>query len=282
MEEQGNGFGSDDPSTLEERGPDALGGLHRTSASIRGRERVGRAPTCAASSGNRPSSVPSARVVAAVRATGPFARVAARAAIVGRSRSRSDPTAGRFTRSEVNQIVSAAYSRFERHVPDLPSEPTIGSRQNVTLAALTLALLEALEEDGVERAYAIELTGDTCWRFYRQWGQVTKAASRLITRDPVRRLRLSVDTFLTFPFGRPGYRFDDVEQDDGRSIDMRRCPVADYLGSHGAADLCADAWCNLDYGLSEMWGGKLDRSGTLVGGANCCDFRFRVVPGDGA
>jgi hypothetical protein len=98
----------------------------------------------------------------------------------------------------------------------------------------------------------------------------------LITGDPVRRLRLSVNAFLTFPFGRPGYQFDDVPQADGRSLDMRRCPVADYLGSRGAADLCAGSWCNLDYALAEMWGGTLERSGTLVAGASCCDFRFRV------
>ena len=127
-----------------------------------------------------------------------------------------------------------------------------------------------------QRAYAIELTADVCWRFYRQWGQGTRAVTRLITRDPVRRLRLSVNAFLTFPFGRPGYQFDDVPQADGRSLDMQRCPVADYLGSRGAADLCAGSWCNLDYSLAEMWGGTLERSGTLVAGASCCDFRFRV------
>lgn len=215
-------------------------------------------------------------MLAAVRAGRPCVRAAAHGAMVGRNRSRSDPTAGRFTRSQVTEIVDVAFARFDRHVPDLPSEPTVGSRQNVMLAALTLGCLEALEDAGIERGYAIELTGDTCWRFYRQWGQVTRAATRLITRDPIRRLRLSVDAFLTFPFGRPGYRFDDVPQLDGRSLDMRRCPVADYLGSQGAADLCAGSWCNLDYALAEMWGAGLERSGTLVGGATVCDFRFRV------
>ncbi len=176
----------------------------------------------------------------------------------------------------MNQLVDVAFMRFESHVPNLPSEPTLGSRQNVTLAALTLSFLESLEEGGIDRPYAIELTGDTCWRFYRQWGLVTRAATRLVTHDPVRRLRLSVNAFLTFPFGRPGYRFDDVAQQDGRSLDMQRCPVADYLGARGAADLCAGSWCNLDYALAEMWGAGLERSGTLVGGASCCDFRFRV------
>ncbi len=190
---------------------------------------------------------------------------------------RTDATAGRFTARQVNRDVEDAFTNFQSRAGDLPREPTLGSRQNVALAALTLSFLEALEADGIERSYAIELTADTCWRVYRRWGQVTQAATRLLSRDPVRRLRMSVDAFLTFPFGRPGYQFDDVEQAEGRALDMQRCPVADYLGSRGAADLCADSWCNLDYALAEMWGATLRRSGTLVGGSPCCDFRFRVT-----
>jgi len=187
---------------------------------------------------HRPSVIaPAPWMATAVHAMKPVVRRIACRAIVGRNRSRTDPTAGRFTRSHVNRIVTDGFARFDRKVPDLPSEPTLGSRQNVLLAALTLSFLEALEADGVQRAYAIELTADVCWRFYRQWGQGTRAVTRLITRDPVRRLRLSVNAFLTFPFGRPGYQFDDVPQADGRSLDMQRCPVADYLGSRGAADL---------------------------------------------
>ncbi len=223
-----------------------------------------------------PAMLPAPWMVTAVRALKPFVRGVARRAIAGRNRSRSDPTAGRFTGSQISRIVNDGFERLERRVPDLPSEATLGSRQNGLLAALTLSFVEALEADGVERSYAIELTGDVCWRFYRQWGQGTRAATRLITRDPVRRLRLSVNAFLTFPFGRPGYQFNDVPQVDGRSLDMQRCPVADYLGARGAADLCAGSWCNLDYALAEMWGGTLERSGTLVAGASCCDFRFRV------
>ncbi|HSZ15040.1 MAG TPA: L-2-amino-thiazoline-4-carboxylic acid hydrolase [Solirubrobacteraceae bacterium] len=206
----------------------------------------------------------------------PFARVAAGRAIVGRSRSRTDPTVGRFTHGEVSCFAKDAFVRFERRIPGLPGEPTIGARQNVMLAALTLSLLEILEEAGVERGYAIELTGDTCWRFYRHWGRITKTATNLMSRDPTRRLRLSVNAFLAYPFGRPGYRFNDVPEDDGRSLDMVRCPVADYLGQRGAADLCGGSWCNLDYALAEMWGARLQRSGTLVGGASCCDFRFHA------
>jgi hypothetical protein len=81
-------------------------------------------------------------------------------------------------------------------------------------------------------------------------------------------MRLSVDAFPRYPFGRPGYLFDDVAQDDRRSPDMRRCPVSDCLGPRGAADLCAGSWCNLDNARAETCGGKLDRSETLVARAN--------------
>jgi hypothetical protein len=144
------------------------------------------------------------------------------------------------------------------------------------LAALTLSLLEVLEETGVDRDYAIELVGDTCWRFYRHWGRATRAVTHLIARNPTQQLRLSVNAFLTYPFGRPGYRFDDVPEADGRSLNMLRCPVVDYLAQRGAADLCAGSWCNLDYALAEMWGARLQRTGTLAGGAVCCDFRFHT------
>jgi hypothetical protein len=86
-----------------------------------------------------------------------------------------------------------------------------------------------------------------------------------------------VDGFLTYQFGRPGYRFDDVAEADGRSLTMLRCPVADYLGRAGAAGLCTESWCNLDYALAKMWGARLGRSATLVTGARSCDFRFRAV-----
>jgi L-2-amino-thiazoline-4-carboxylic acid hydrolase len=227
--------------------------------------------------GHDSDAVPNQWVRRIARRIRPFARVAARRAIVGRNRSRTDPTAGRFTNPEVGGLVDDAFDRFELRVPDLSSEPTIGSRQNVMLAALTLCLLEVLEEAGIDRGYAIELTGDTCWRFYRHWGRITKTLTSVISRDPTRRVRLSVNAFLTYPFGRPGYKFDDVPEEDGRSLNMVRCPVADYLGQRDAADLCAGSWCNLDYALAEMWGASLQRSGTLVTGASCCDFRFHAL-----
>ncbi|MFQ5740811.1 MAG: L-2-amino-thiazoline-4-carboxylic acid hydrolase, partial [Acidobacteriota bacterium] len=68
------------------------------------------------------------------------------------------------------------------------------------------------------------------------------------------------------------YRYSRLPSNDGIYFDMRRCPVAEYFRSSGAADLCVGSWCNLDYGLAEMWGGWLERTGTLAGGDDCCRF----------
>jgi hypothetical protein len=206
-----------------------------------------------------------------------WARWAGRAAIVGRNRSRTDPGAGRFTREDVDRLLEAAWANFDHHAPQLPDEPTLGSRQNVILACLTLSMLEALTADGVERQYAIELIGDICWKVYAQWGQIPRAVSRLLTRDPGKRMRMSVEMFLRYPFNRPGYRYADVPEARGRGLDMLRCPVAEYLAAHQASDLTVATWCNLDFPLARMWGGELERHGTLAGGAGRCDFRFRAA-----
>ena len=225
---------------------------------------------------SRRSPTPSARVVSQVLFK-PWARWATASALVGRDRSRDHPTFGRFTARDVRRLFKASWGRFDRLSSELPDEPTIGSRQNVRLASLTLAMLESLVEDGIQRDYAIELIGDTCWKIYAQWGRVPRVLSRLVSRDPATRMRVCVDAFLRFPFNRPGYRYQDVPEPAGRGLDMLRCPVADYLGAHGASDLAVGTWCNLDFELARMWDGALERHGSLAGGADRCDFRFRAT-----
>lgn len=214
-----------------------------------------------------------AAIVTIVR---PWAGWAVRSAIAGRDRSRADPAAGRFTRADLRRLLRAAWAKFDQMEPGLPPQPTAGSRLNVLLACLTLALFQALTDEGTDRGYAIELTGDACWKIYAQWGQIPRLAAALRTRDPARRMRHSVNAFLRFPFGQPGYLWRDVPEPAGRSLDMLRCPVAGYLAAHEAADLATGSWCNLDFQLARTWGGTLERHHTLAAGDQRCDFRFRA------
>jgi L-2-amino-thiazoline-4-carboxylic acid hydrolase len=67
---------------------------------------------------------------------------------------------------------------------------------------------------------------------------------------------------------------EDVEADAAVAFSVRRCPVAEFFTSQGARDLCVHTWCALDFPLAKMWGGSLQRSGTLAGGAAGCDFKW--------
>jgi ubiquinone biosynthesis protein len=148
---------------------------------------------------------------------------------------------------------------------------------NVLLACLTLAFFRALVAAGIERDYAIELVSDAAWKVYEKWGALARLIARGLARDALARLRWCVNLFLRFPFNGPGYIYERPPTPDAVDVTIRRCPVAEYLRAKGAPDLCVGSWCNLDYGLAEMWGGRLQRTGTLAGGQDHCDFRFSVA-----
>lgn len=196
--------------------------------------------------------------------------------MVGRNRCRDRPDQGRFSRAEVQLVHREAWRLVGQLASELPTESTRGARVNVLLACVSLAYLRALVAEGVERAYAIELLADAAWQIYKQWGRIPRVLARLVARDPVGRMRWRVGSFLRFPFNPPAYEFEQRPMPDGIAIDMHRCPVADYLRAQGAADLCVGSWCNMDYALAEMWGGWLERRGTLAGGEPRCDFRFKA------
>jgi hypothetical protein len=203
-------------------------------------------------------------------------RRAAHRALVGRLRDRERQDEGRFTRADVDELLKQTWVAYDQIAPEVPHEPKIGNRVNMLLAAMTLAFLQVLIASGRGRAYAIELVGDVAWKVYERWGRIPLVVARLRSRDPRERMRISVDMFLRFPFTPPGYLFNRLPSEEGISLDMLRCPVADYLRREEASDLCIGTWCNLDFPLAEMWGGRLERTKTLAAGCERCDFRFKA------
>lgn len=203
---------------------------------------------------------------------------AAYQALVGRNRALHEPEKGRFTKVEVDRLLDQSWSDFDELVPDVSREPTFGSRMNVRLAALTLAMLRSLTNNGIERAYAIELIGDTCWKIYQYWGRVGRFLGRLSGRDPIqdhaKRIGKDGSWPMSFPFNPPGYRARYVAAQGGLGFDVIRCPVAEYFHTHGSEDLAVGTWCMLDYPLAEMIEMRLVRTQTLANGGPQCDFRW--------
>ncbi len=147
---------------------------------------------------------------------------------------------------------------------------------NVALAAIGAGFHRALVSEGIERDEATALVADVAWRIYQRWGAMAFALARVSARRPLGRLRTCVRLFLRFPFTAPGYQVEHLPDRSVVALDVRRCPVAEYLGALDLADLCVGAWCNQDYALAERWGGRLVRTTTLASGGERCDFRFEA------
>jgi hypothetical protein len=201
--------------------------------------------------------------------------------VVGRNRAPQSPDRGRFTRANVDDILTSAWVHYAERVGTLPPEPTVGSRMNVRLACFTMSFFDALLASGVERGYAIELVADAVWKVYRLWSIIALGLTRL-TPGKTTSLAFAATSHgdhqsgisLSFPFNAPGYLIESVAADTGTSFDVVRCPVADYFRGQGAIDLCSASWCNLDYALAELTNEKLVRTKTLVRGDGRCDFRL--------
>lgn len=203
---------------------------------------------------------------------------AAHQVLIGRNRAPHDLEKGRFAKAEVDRLLEQSWREFDKLVADPSCEPTFGSRMNVRLAVLTLAMLHSLTMNGIERRYAIELIGDTCWKIYQSWGRVGRFLGWLSRRDPIkdhaRRISKDGSWPMSFPFNPPGYRALYVPAKGGLGFNVIRCPVAEYFHARGASDLAVSTWCMMDHPLAEMVGMKLVRSQTLAAGDQQCDFRW--------
>lgn len=196
--------------------------------------------------------------------------------LTGRLRDSRDVLRGRLTRADVDAIWADTTETYATLARDLPSEPTVGSRLAVRLAAWTLALDRALQAHGTPAADAHALTSDVAWAAYRPAVMVKSFPARVLIRDRRARLAAHLRAQQRFPFNAPGWHGEPVGT-DGLAIDMTRCPIAAYLRSRGGADVCVAAWCAQDGPVAELWGARLERIGTLAAGADVCDFRYAVA-----
>ena len=226
------------------------------------------------------------RLPAALRVTliagRPFFARAAYRALDGRYWDQDDPSKGRLTRADVARILDRTWRDFDRLVPEAGLErlPTAGSRQNVMLGVVSLALYRALLSEGLSPQYAAVLFTDAAWLLYRTWIRLPRLVARIATRDEQRQIELMLRMFLRFPFGRPGYVWQARRGPDGFETDFTRCPVLDYMRAQGASEFMRNSWCTLDFALAQAMvpGGRYERPHTLSAGDLVCDMQWRAAP----
>lgn len=188
--------------------------------------------------------------------------------------------AGTAWADDVDELLEEAWERYYDLEPDLPVERAAGATFTTHLAVATLAIYRSLRARGAEKHEAYRLIYDAGWNLYTRMGEPPLLLASAITRDPGKRLRIATDLFRAFPFGEPGYIWQDVDEAPTTvGFDCLRCPVAEFFARHEEAELCVQTWCNLDFPLAEQWGGRLERASTIAAGADRCDFRWRVGRG---
>ena len=67
------------------------------------------------------------------------------------------------------------------------------------------------------------------------------------------------------------------ESEDHLDFNVTRCQYAEFYNELGLSDIGYRVHCNRDHAMVVGFNGELDlsRSGTIMEGAACCDFRFR-------
>jgi hypothetical protein len=201
---------------------------------------------------------------------------AGKRALVGRHIDRQKPHKGRFTTTDLDRILESTVLAFETLMSraNIRRFESLGNRMNVMLGVASLAMYKALQKEGIEREYAVELFTDVAWKLYQKFIILPRMYARLVTRDPQRRMNIILRAFLKFPFNRPGYQWKVKSQDEGFQVDFYRCPVRDYFHEMGEENFLLNSWCVLDFALAQVMvpGGHYERPHTLSAGDAVCDM----------
>lgn len=213
--------------------------------------------------------------------------------LMGRMIDKDRPERGRFLRHDVNRILKETWREVEDILPsaELESLPTLGNRQNVFFAVLTVAFYHALVEAGVEKPYAVELFSDIGWKLYAKLLTIPRFVARLSSRDPNKQMGVILGMLGVYPFsapGKPGYEVKARLGPGCICIDYLHCPpysfVRQYVeqnGDRGELELFRRSWCWYDWafahaivdgGYKKL--GHYERPHTLSSGDDVCDMRW--------
>ncbi|WMS44425.1 hypothetical protein RDV64_08560 [Acuticoccus sp. MNP-M23] len=162
-----------------------------------------------------------------------------------------------------------------------------GSPLIAELAVVTVAADRALRRKGVAASCSRALVADMGWDLYRRMLLSTSLPFRLITRDPARRLRWTLNTLLVFPFrpvGAPGYEAEIVRDAAQVRTHFTHCPpqslaraVSERNRDPEVLEAFRQSWCLYDWPGADLIAGDgrrghYGRERTLSAGDPVCDM----------
>lgn len=180
-------------------------------------------------------------------------------------------------RHEVRKVIRDGWAGYRVGLMDLRPEKTLGASIMLKLAVLSRSFFFVLVSQFADENKAIDTFNKIAWKIYSKLGKVAWWFAGITKRTPYGRLKKATTLFRKFPFGPPSYLWqDDPSEANVVAFSCLRCPVAEYFKSKEMAEFGYNTWCQYDYQLAGLWGGKLELTGTIAGGAKACDFKWIV------
>ncbi|MEX0995851.1 MAG: L-2-amino-thiazoline-4-carboxylic acid hydrolase [Flavobacteriaceae bacterium] len=184
-----------------------------------------------------------------------------------------------FNNIEVQDILHRYWQRYLLLKPEVPKMPTMGGSLMLHLSAMSTGFYQELTARGKNKEKTTQLFYDVAWKVYQKMGKFSWWLAGWGNKNNYNKLLKATKLFRAFPFNSPSYQWKDVNTDKNVvGFDCLKCPVAEYFKKKGLSKFCTATWCALDYPLAEMWNAKLERTGSIAGGAKVCDFRWYVKP----
>ncbi|HYO43670.1 MAG TPA: L-2-amino-thiazoline-4-carboxylic acid hydrolase, partial [Candidatus Limnocylindrales bacterium] len=156
-----------------------------------------------------------------------------------------------------------------------------GGRHLLELGAFTIGGDDSLRRRGVDDDAAATLVAEIVVEANRGALAWVHRLGWLRHRAPLDRLRWEGRLLFATYYRRPAWVAEPVEVPDGYGFDMRHCAIADFYRGLGLGDRCEQTICALDEWVARQYaepaGIVFRRTGTLSGGADRCDFRYRSV-----
>jgi ubiquinone biosynthesis protein len=182
-----------------------------------------------------------------------------------------------FKRAGIEDILDCYWKKYLQLGPDVPRLPTLGGNLTVHLAAMSTAFYQELTLRGISPEKTTDQYYEIAWKIYQKMGKFSWWLASWGNHSGHDRLLKATRQFRAFPFNSPSYLWKDVAVENNVvGFNCIKCPVAEYFQTKGLSDFCVKTWCALDYPLAEMWNAKLERTGSIAGGAQVCDFRWKV------
>jgi L-2-amino-thiazoline-4-carboxylic acid hydrolase len=180
-----------------------------------------------------------------------------------------------FNHVEIEQILKGYWNRYLMLKPEVPQMPSVGGEIMVHLATMSTAFYQELTSRGKDEKTATKMFYDIAWNIYKKMGGFTWKLTGCKKRGSINRLILATKLFRKFPFNSPSYKWSDQPGFNNTvCFNCLKCPVAEYFETKNLSNFCAETWCALDFPLAKLWNGKLERTGSIAGGAKVCDFKW--------